>query len=167
MILANSSVYQVHVIGDLPLFRIPVVQMISLIQEHFRNRSLNQLVWSFVDQNRFVNGLEVDSHRLARIDGLFAHANFRVQKVDVFPVTDDVVEGYFFDQLRLQLSSDFINDRAKEEEICVPDRIVVQAKLFNAFSSQKNVEHNQLNPHERNDVRFLQVLFRTHFQRGL
>lgn len=124
MIFANSSVYQVHVIRNFSLFRIPVVQMISFIQEHFGNRSLDQLVWSFVNQNRFVNRFEVDSHWLTRIDGLFAHADFRVQEVDVFPVTDDVVEGHFFDQLCLQLSSDLVNDWAKEEEICVPHRIV-------------------------------------------
>jgi hypothetical protein len=64
----------------------------------------------------------------------------------VFPVSNDVVEWHFFNQLGLYFAGNFINDRADKEKVGVPDRVIFQAKLLYVLCSQENVEHNELDP---------------------
>ena len=136
MILADSSVNEVNKISDFSLLRIPVVYLIGLAQENFRNCTLNQLIWSFIDQNWLFNRGKADNHWFAGVDGFFAEANFGVKEVNVLPVANDVVEWHFFNELCLKFTSNFVNYGANQEKVGVPNRIVFESKFLNAFSSQ-------------------------------
>ena len=136
MILADSSVDEVNKISDFPFLRIPVVYLIGLVQENFRNCTLNQLIWSFIDQNWLFNRGKADNHWFAGVDGFFAEANFGVKEVNVLPVANDVVEWHFFNELCLKFTSNFVNYGANQEKVGVPNRIVLEFKLLNAISSQ-------------------------------